>query len=784
MKQLNKIYIVTFVLVTFSLSAFGVTRKLLDDNWQFQLTDDNGKIHAWETVDLPHDWSILSDFLETSPAGNDGGYLPTGKGHYKKILDLNKEDTFGMNSLLLEGVYMNSTLVVNGDTIGKRPYGYSSMLYDISASLKDGENVIEVLVDNSNQKNCRWYSGSGIYRHVWLLSAGKEYIKPWTLYITSRDVLNKSAEVNINASIVNPENTILEVQTVIYYDNKPIKESSETIHSANLNITLNIDNPKLWSPENPNLYLAKISLIKDGNVIDITEESFGIRYFEFSAETGLKLNGQSIVLNGGCVHHDNGIIGARSYDAAERRKVKLLKDAGFNAVRTSHNPPSPAFLDECDKQGLIVIDESFDGWREAKNPYDYAIVFDEEWQNDIASMVLRDRNHPSIFCWSIGNEILERKSPEAVKTAHNLAELCREFDPTRPITSALASWDEDWEIYDPLAAEHDIVGYNYMIHKSESDHQRVPDRVMWQTESYPRNAFRNWEKVNDSPYIIGDFIWTAIDYLGESGIGRYYYEGETEGEHFHRNQWPYHGAYCGDIDIIGNRKPISYYRETLYSDEPNIYIGVREPEGFKGKIKETMWGTYPTWESWTWKGHEGKDIEVEVYTKYPRVALFLNDRLIGEKEVNRDSGYMASFTLPYERGKLMAKAFDETGNLMNEIVLNTANNPVEIRLTADKDILNADNQDLVYLCAELVDENGNIVPDNDQIIDFSVEGEGVLIATGSANLKDTSGYYKPIRKTWNGRSLAVIKSTSKTGEIKIKASSASLPVASKTILSK
>ncbi|MDE6197164.1 MAG: glycoside hydrolase family 2 protein, partial [Muribaculaceae bacterium] len=639
-----------------AVCAGAMESRQIDDDWLFSL--DGG---PWQCVDLPHDWSITFDFDSIATAGNDGGYLRTGKGVYRKTLRFSQKEAAGRHKLYLEGVYMNSTTIVNGDTVGFRPYGYSSMIYDISDRLRPGDNTIEIIADNSRQKNCRWYSGSGIYRHVRLLSSGPVYVSPWSVAVTSSDISEESATVTVRGEI---DNTLsreckADVCIDILRAGKPVASKTVAINASAagtraFEAVMTVPSPALWSPDSPALYEAVISVRSGGETVDTAKETFGIRDFAFDAEGGLRLNGKSIVLNGGCVHHDNGMLGAASFDAAEARKVRLMKDAGFNAVRTSHNPPSTAFLDECDRQGLIVIDESFDGWRDKKTEYDYARDFDSEWRRDIVSMVLRDRNHPSVFCWSIGNEVMERKKLEVVTTARKLASLCRSLDPSRPVTSALASWDSDWEIYDPLAAEHEIVGYNYMIHKSEGDHERVPDRVMWQTESYPRDAAANRRKVVENPYIIGDFVWTAIDYLGESGIGRYFYEGQTEGEHFQRDQWPWHGAYCGDIDITGLRKPISHYREALYSAAPSLFIAVREPDGYYGRIRETQWGVYPTWESWTWPGHEGRDIEVEVISRYPRVALYVNGRPAGESAMGEENDFRTLFRVPYEAGEVRA----------------------------------------------------------------------------------------------------------------------------------
>ena len=610
MKQIVALFAALLMAVTTFGADKGIIRKrLFDADWQFSKDST-----TWRTVNLPHDWSIEGDFDKDAPAGHDGAYLPTGKGWYSKKFRIeNLELRDKKLRLYFEGVYMNAEVYVNGQRAGGHPYGYSSFFVDITPYAKIGQNEVEVRVDNSQQKNCRWYSGSGIYRHVWLLTTGKRYIDEWSVSVATPDIHT----VNIKAEVVMEDGT-----------HKPIEK------------TIHVENPHLWSPEDPYLYHTTIEA--EGDVVPVT---YGIRTIEYSAEKGLQLNGKPIVLNGGCVHHDNGILGAAAFDAAEYRRVRLLKEAGFNAIRTSHNPPSETFLRACDELGLLVIDEAFDGWRDKKNTYDYSTLIDKWWQEDIKAMVLRDRNHPSIFCWSTGNEVIERKKIEVVKTAHNLATLCRQLDPQkRPVTSALCAWDPEWDIYDPLAAEHDIVGYNYMIHKSQSDHERVPNRVMVQTESYSRDTWRNYRKVQDEPWVIGDFVWTAIDYLGESGIGRWYYEGEPAKEPWEAPMFPNHAAYCGDIDLIGQRKPISHYRSMLWNkDGEQLYMAVREPDGYYGKIHTTMWSVWPTYESWTWPGHEGKNIDVEVYSHEPTVRLYLNDQLT---TVRVNKKYTVKVTLP------------------------------------------------------------------------------------------------------------------------------------------
>ena len=772
-----------------SIEAAQVERKqLFNDGWKFWLGDEatastvDFDDASWRKLTLPHDWSIEHDFDVKYPSGNDGGYVMTGVGWYRKSFLVPSNMVGKRLSLYFEGVYMNSEVFVNGQSVGKRPYGYSSFIYDITPYVKVGEqNVVAVRVDNSKQRNCRWYTGAGIYRHVWLVTTEALHVAHWGTYITTPEVTKELAKVQVAVQLKNETEADKQamVSVCLQKEGREVAKGSVPVSIASLKenkaiIALDVKNPELWSPDTPSLYEALVTVEAGGQVMDSVTEPFGIRTFTYSATDGFRLNGQSMLLNGGCAHHDNGVLGAKSFDAAEARKVRLMKEAGFNAVRTSHNLPSEAFLHECDRQGLLVIDESFDGWRDSKTPYDYSTEFDQWWQQDVDAMVLRDRNHPSIFCWSIGNEVIERKKLEVVTTAKKLADRIRLNDNTRPITSALAAWDADWEIYDPLAAQHDIVGYNYMIHKSESDHERVPERVMMQTESYPRDAFSNWTKVNDYPYIIGDFVWTSLDYLGEAGIGRFYYKGESEGEHYHRPQYPWHGAYCGDIDITGWRKPISHYRDLLYNANKKLHLAVKEPNGYYGEIKETQWSVWPTWESWNWPGHEGKTIEVEIYSRYPRVQLFLNGNLMGEQETTREQQFKAVYALNYEEGTLRAVGLDEAGNVQEERVLSTAGKPAKIRLTADKRQMKADGQDLIYVIAEVLDKEGRVMPIADNRLQFSIKGAGVIEATGSADLKDSESYSKASRKAWKGRAVAVVRSIGKTGKITLNVSSPGL----------
>ncbi len=732
------------------LSTHAQTRTLFDSDWQFTR---NGKTI---NVNLPHDWDIYeAPDPATGATKEGGGWYPAGKGEYKKQFKVESGEWKNKRVMLhFEGVYQKAEVFVNGQKAGQHAYGYTPFTVDITQYLyKDKrDNEVVVKVDNSEQPNCRWYSGSGIYRHVWLVTKKQRYIDEWSVKVTTPDIHT----VNIKAEVVMEDGT-----------RKPIEK------------TIHVEQPRLWSPDDPYLYHTTIEA--EGDVVPVT---YGIRTIEYTAEKGFLLNGKPLKINGACLHHDDGVLGAMAFDAAEIRKVRLMKESGFNLIRTAHNPTTRAFLDACDSLGMLVIGEAFDGWRTAKNPYDYSTLIDSCYQEDIHAMVKRDRNHPSIICWSIGNEVIERKDIRVVTTARKLKQTILEEDNTRPVTEALCAWDDDWEIYDPHFEVLDIGGYNYMIHKHKSDHQRDPKRVMWQTESYPRDAFKNWKLVQEYPYIIGDIVWTGLDYLGESGIGRNYYEGERPGEHWREGGQPdWHGAYCGDVDITGYRKPISIYREMLWKEAydgefPSVLsIAVKEPDGYHGKIHQTAWSVWPTWSSWNWPGWEGKPIDVEVYTKAKEVKLYLNDQLIGTKAVSEDTEYKAVFTVPYEPGVLRAEA---SGMV---ILLGTAGEPASLRLTPDRRVITADGQDLSFITVEVVDKYGWPCPDAAIPCEASVKGEGSLLAFASADLKDREPYTSSKVTTWKGRALLVVRSTEKKGKAQIRIKS-TLPTATITIKSK
>jgi beta-galactosidase len=790
----TKLKVLVFTLLVSCFSSYaqnfaGIERKqLFDSNWKFFLGDTAAarskdfNDERWRNLDLPHDWSIEGKINPKNQTGNAGGYFPAGIGWYRKSFKVPTGWKDKNVSIYFEGVYMNSEVFINGKSLGIYPYGYSSFSFNLSPYLAFGkENVIAVRVDNSQQINSRWYSGSGIYRHVWVTVTDPVHVAHWGVAITTPGVTSKKATVQVKTLVKNEKSStqIIVLKTLLWDKNSKSAGSNQVKIELPANtekeITqfIPVSNPFLWSPETPNLYQAQVQVLKDKKVIDDTKTGFGIRSIKFSVEKGFQLNGKTVKLNGGCAHHDNGCLGAAAFDRAEERKVELLKAAGFNAVRTSHNPPSETFLDACDKLGLLVVDEPFDCWRIGKNINDYSKYFNQWWQRDLDAMVLRDRNHPSIIMWSIGNEIPERGDPSAVETAKMLANAIKKIDTDRPVTSAIVDNGKDWSKFDSLMAAHDVAGYNYHLWSAPSDHQRVPARMIVQTESYPKDAFANWKLVQNNNYVIGDFVWTALDYLGESGIGRWYYTGEVPGQHWEHDFFPWHGAYCGDIDLIGWRKPISHYRSLLYNNTEKLYMAVREPEPEPLEIKETWWSVWPTWESWTWPGFEGKTIQVEVYSKYPKVRLFLNDQLIGEKATTNEQEYKATFTVPYSPGVLKAVAV-ENDKEIESTILQTSGDAAKIKLTADRKEIVANGQDLSYVTIEITDKDGIIQPCAANGLHFKIEGPGVIEGIDNADLKDYDQYVGNTRKAWHGRALVVIRSTHSAGDIKLTVTSPGL----------
>jgi beta-galactosidase len=791
------IFFAVFSFIQVSAQQLSDRENLFDCGWRFHRGGAQGAESPqfddslWRKIDLPHDWSIedlpgtTTPFSINAISQVSGGFTTGGTGWYRKSFIIPENLKGKRFRVLFEGVYMNAEVWLNGRPIGNHPYGYSSFWFDITDNLKyEGENVLCVKVKNEGE-NSRWYSGSGIYRHVWLLVLSPVHAETWGTYITTPQVSEAEAMVKITSSLVNESGESRKVRLVTKILDKSSQEISKSENSVTIEPGKNsvqdqevrLKNPFLWSVDSPQLYNAVNEIYENDILIDKTITAFGIRSVTIDALNGLRLNGKALKLKGGCVHHDNGPLGAKAYDRAEERRVELLKASGFNAIRCSHNPPSPAFLDACDRLGMLVMDEAFDMWNEQKNPYDYHLFFDKWWKKDVENMVMRDRNHPSVIMWSIGNEIPGRHRTDVVETARMLGEFVRKIDPTRPVTSAVNDLKPD---KDPYFATLDVAGYNYASggdHNQESlyaqDHKRVPNRIMAGTESYPLVAFGSWMGVVDNSYVIGDFVWTAFDYIGEASIG---WRGYWQKQDF----FPWNLAYCGDIDICGWKRPQSYYRDALWKENQlSVWVTPPEPSFELNPERQSWskWHWYDVTDSWNWKGSEGKTVDVCIYSSCEQVELFLNSKSLGRKPTNRSNQFTAIWKVPYQPGTLKAVGF-KGRKQVNISELKTAGNPVQIRLTADRLKIKADGQDLSYITVELDDANGIRNPEAENLISFSIEGPGTIIAVGNANPVSIESYQLPQRKVWHGRCLVIVKSDPKAGPIILKATTPGLNPAS------
>jgi beta-galactosidase len=676
---------------------------------------------------------------------------------------------------------MNPEIWINGESLGSHPYGYTSFWFDITDKVRFGSNnVLAVKVRNEGE-NSRWYSGSGIYRHVWLKVLEPVHIAQWGTSITTPEATTSSAKVNIRTSVNNQSDNALNIRIITRILNSRgietntgeaeqfVERNGESVVNQDVVIT----NPDLWSTENPVLYTAVIEIYAVDKKVDRVETKFGVRTIQFEAVKGFLLNGKPMKLKGGCFHHDHGPLGAKSFDRAEERRVELLKASGFNAVRCSHNPPAPAFLDACDRLGMIVIDEAFDMWQYQKNPADYNLYFGNWWKRDIESMVLRDRNHPSVILWSIGNEIPGMDSQEVIETAQILGKFIRNTDPTRPVIAAVNNLNPR---KDPYFASLDIAGYNYGSggdHKDEdifkTDHDRVPSRIIIQTESYPLEAFQSWMDVLDHPWLLGDFVWTAFDYIGEASIG---WLGYWQAQSF----YPWNLAFCGDIDICGWKRPQSYYRDALWlPDQLSIFVKPPKPS-FEENPNRMLWSKWH-WQDavsdWNWPGYESNPFEVNVYSSCDEVELLLNNKSLGRKKTDRSARFIATWYVPYQPGVLKAIGY-KGKKLVNSSTLQTANEVTQIKLTADRVQINSDGQDLSYITVELTDANGIRNPKAENLISFEITGPGTIIGVGNANPVSLESYQQPQRKAWQGRCLVIIKAENHPGEIHLKATSGGL----------
>jgi beta-galactosidase len=767
-------------------------RIAFDAGWQFKLGDPAGaespgfSADGWRVVDVPHDWSIEGVPTADAPSSEGGGYYPTGVGWYRKSFGVPAAWKGRIVRIAFGGVYMDAQVWINGVSLGTHPYGFTPFTYDLTANLLYGaRNVIAVRVDNSHQRNCRWYSGSGIYRHVSIEVLDPVHLEPSATVVRTVSAAADEASIEVDAAVRNDSGTAVSPEVdVDVADAGGVRVSNVQSSSAGLvgagssgsiHEVVTVHRPRLWSPDSPVLSRARLRVRVGSNVTDSMTVPFGIRTLAVTPERGLEISGIPVKLAGGSVHHDNGPLGAAALDRAEERRVELLKAAGFNAVRTAHNPPSPAFLDACDRLGILVMDEAFDCWEKGKNPEDYSIYFRDWWRRDLDAMLERDRNHPSVVLWSIGNEVYERGNAEGARIARMLAARVRELDPTRPVTAGINGMGKAgvWTQIDPLFSALDVAGYNYQLPEIPADHERLPGRIIVATESYQSATFEAWQASQDRPYMLGDFAWSALDYLGEAGIGKVFPPGQPVIPHWAGPQFPWHGAECGDIDITGWRKPVSHYRSIVWDRGETLYMAVTAPAPGGGTWVESKWSMPPALPSWNWSGSKGIPLVVEVYSRHPRVTLSLNGRTIGERPTTRAEEFKAVFSVPYEAGTL--SVVGDGGSLPAErFKLVTASSPARVRLTADRARILADGSDLSYVTVEITDWRGRPRPDRDQAVRFAVEGPGTIAAIGNADMTDLESYQANPHRTYQGRATVIVRSTSAPGTIILSASSPGL----------
>jgi len=778
-------------------------------DWKFYLGEandaavENFNDAAWRHVQLPHDWSIELPFDSASPTGTGGGALRGGIGWYRKTFTL-PPTSKGKNIFIdFDGVYCNSEVFINGHSLGIRPNGFISFRYNLTPYLKfdNQANIIAVKVDNSQQPNSRWYSGSGIYRNVWLVTTNTIFVDHWGTSITTAAVTEQSAGVNIKTTINNSNATAarLMVKTSIYDDMQKLVNSTTSDQSFNANeVTallqhLTVTRPMLWSVEHPHLYKAVTTLQANGKIVDTYTTIFGIRYFNFDANNGFFLNGKSLKIIGVCDHHDLGCLGTAINTRALERQLEILKGMGCNGIRTSHNPPAPELLDLCDKMGFIVMDEAFDMWKKQKNKYDYHLNWDEWHKKDLEDQVLRDRNHPSVFIWSIGNEIPEQWSgrdgadSSGLVIARELAAIIKTLDSTRPITSAMNDPQPRNAIYRSGAL--DLVGFNYHHRDFKTFPEKFPGQKFIATETVsalqtrghydmPSDSIRRWPSRWDKPvtdanadlscsaydncsapwgstheetlkellkynFASGMYIWTGFDYIGEPTP----------------YPWPARSSYFGIIDLAGFPKDVYYLYQSLFTSKPVLHI-------------------FP---HWNWKAGQTVDVWA-YYNNADEAELFLNGKSLGTKKKMGDDLHVM-WRVPYEPGTIKAVS-RKNGKTVLEKTIHTAGPAAKLVVSADRNIVHAGGNDLCFVTVKVVDKNGNMVPDADHLIKFELQGNAAIAGVDNGSPVSMESFKANSRKAFNGMCLAVIAPDGKPGSISLKANAEGLSSASVTITAK
>lgn len=804
MKRFLKIIkcLVLLLFITFQINAQENEQsercRSFDFNWRFHLGDIKGANNPefddsyWRLLNVPHDFSIEGEFNAEYASGT--GFLPGGIGWYRKEFTLPESDKNKRVVIQFDGVYENSEVWINGHYLGKRPFGFISFYYDLTSYLNFGDekNVIAIRVDNSEAADSRWYTGSGIFRSVWLYVTDSVHVAHWGTYVTTPKVNKESADVRVITKVKNEtknNNLVTLKSKVVDAAGKVVTQTSSAISfqpntEYEFDQVVKVEQPKLWSLENPYMYSLVSEVYIDEKLVDKVTTPFGIRTIRLDANNGFFLNGKSIKIKGVCLHNDAGSLGSAIPKREWERRLILMKEMGANAIRTSHNPPAPELLDLCDEMGFVVMDEAFDEWEIGKkkwmrgwnvgqekgaaglnnyySQHGYSDHFEKWAKQDIQDMVRRDRNHPSIILWSIGNEIDYPNDPYTDPTrdnyepwrpsAYRLTEIAKrlynyikEIDTTRPVTAALAN--------SPLSNQTgyaqvlDVVGYNYQEQHYENDHQQFPDRKMIGSEN--GDSYEAWLAVKNNDYMPGQFLWTGIDYLGEA------------------RRFPSRSNTSGLVDLSDFKKPGFYFRRSLWTEEPMVYISVLSPEDSLNRFRFNLV------ESWSWEDYQGKEISVLAFTNCDKVELYLNGNSLGTKKFSEAEHGMLQWKVPYEAGTLTAKAFRD-GEIVAEHVLKTAGKPDKIILESDQSSITADGKDIASIKILVTDNEGNIVPYADNEVTIQVTGAGKYIGLGNGDSNNIESYKNDHHNVFQGKARLFIQSNGEKGAIQIEAKSKGL----------
>jgi beta-galactosidase len=772
-----------------------------------------GRSAAKAPVTLPYD--AIRDLARSadSDEGPRTGNFPGGLFEYSKTFDVPEAYRDKSVALEFEGVYRDAMVYINGEFVAQRPNGYTNFYVKADPFLRYGEPNL-VRVQARAHQDSRWYTGAGIYRNTKLIVAELVHVALDGVRITTPDVDAERAVVAIATTVENEGRATRTVRVTT----RIVDARGAVVASGSAPVTLlpgagevarmrlSVSSPALWSVDAPNLYTGETTVTDGDRVLDEERTPFGIRTLQLDPQHGLRINGETVDLRGACLHHDNGLLGSAAIARAEERRIELLKAAGFNAIRSAHNPVSKATLDACDRVGMLVMDETFDMWTESKSPFDYSLAFPEWWERDVEAMVAKDFNHPSVILYSIGNEIFETGRPIGSIWGRKLAEKVRSLDDTRYVTNAInhlasvahrlrelmgdaaeqvvdintfiasigdammqiSANDEVTRATEESHAVLDVSGINYGHSRYEPDRELFPNRIIVGTETFPKDIDDLWRLVQDTPHVIGDFTWTGWDYLGEAGIGRVDYPDEDYVPTGISAPYPWLTGWVGDIDITGHRRPQSYYRETVFGLRHTPYIAVHRPQVHGRPTFQTPWSWTDSVSSWSWDIQEGSPATVDVYSDADEVELLLNGRSIGRSAVGVDKAFLARFELNYEPGELVAVSYI-AGEEQARTALRTADGPLHLTATAERDAIRADDTDLAYITITLDDTEGNLAGHRDRLVSVEVSGAGVLSALGSGDPRTEEPFGASQCTTFDGRALAIVRPTG-PGDIEIRVS--------------